>query len=242
MLGTLVVVEIPGDFAEPSAAIEAAFAAIGRVEERMHPSRAGSDLARLATAAPGHAVALDAWTIEVLELARRLNQDSGEAFDPCLPTAPGRMCDLELQDSQAICRQRVDLDLGGIAKGFAVDRAVDALRRLGVGSGLVNAGGDLRVFGHETRTIHARTQDGPVLAVELRDGALAVSGPRGAASPAEHRGFYHGKSGVPVAGRTVAVAAPTAAVADALCKCVMLCDTVLSGELLGKYGAQRVYG
>jgi thiamine biosynthesis lipoprotein ApbE len=39
------------------------------------------------------------------------------------------------------------VDLGGIAKGFAVDRAVKALKCAGLASGVVNAGGDLRVFG-----------------------------------------------------------------------------------------------
>ena len=41
----------------------------------------------------------------------------------------------------------VRLDLGSIAKGYAVDRAVDALRRKGISKGLVVAGGDLYALG-----------------------------------------------------------------------------------------------
>ena len=41
----------------------------------------------------------------------------------------------------------VRIDLGGIAKGFAVDRALEALRGFGISSGMVNAGGDLAAFG-----------------------------------------------------------------------------------------------
>ena len=41
----------------------------------------------------------------------------------------------------------VQLDFGGIAKGYAVDLAVEALRRQGIESAIVNAGGDLRAFG-----------------------------------------------------------------------------------------------
>jgi FAD:protein FMN transferase len=41
----------------------------------------------------------------------------------------------------------VQLDFGGIAKGYAVDLAVARLRELGIGSAIVNAGGDLRAFG-----------------------------------------------------------------------------------------------
>jgi thiamine biosynthesis lipoprotein len=42
---------------------------------------------------------------------------------------------------------RVAIDLGGIAKGYAVDRAVEVLKQGGLSAGLVNAGGDIRGFG-----------------------------------------------------------------------------------------------
>jgi thiamine biosynthesis lipoprotein len=41
----------------------------------------------------------------------------------------------------------VGIDLGGIAKGYGVDRAVEALRGWGIGSALVNLGGDLYALG-----------------------------------------------------------------------------------------------
>lgn len=70
------------------------------------------------------------------------------------------------------------IDLGGIAKGYAVDQAVASLRASGVTSGLVNAGGDLRAFGPRSWPIElqhpvvtARTR--PL--VRLRDAALASS-------------------------------------------------------------------
>jgi thiamine biosynthesis lipoprotein len=113
------------------------------------------------------------------------------------------------------------------------------LRRQGCDAGLVNAGGDLRVFGGVSRTIELRTADGE-LAIELLDAALAASGPRSADSPPEHRGFYAGGSGEAIEGRHVAVVAPTAAVADALCKCAMLCDTETLAKLLARHGARLV--
>jgi thiamine biosynthesis lipoprotein len=241
LLGTLVMVEIAGDGPDPAATFEAAFAACSRVEQLMHPSRAGSDLARIAVALPGQSTRVDPWTFDVLQLAQTFNRQSLGAFDPCLPLSTARLRDLESRDSRVTCRAQVALDLGGIAKGFAVDRAVDELRRLGVASGLVNAGGDLRVFGSETRAVQARAADGRAIVVAMREGAFAVSAPRSEASPAEHRGYYEGGSGTPVAGRSVAVAAPTAAVADALCKCAMLCEPTLLGTLLEAHGAQLLH-
>ena len=48
----------------------------------------------------------------------------------------------------------IRIDLGGIAKGFAVDRALDVLRGRGLVRGLVNAGGDLAAFGPEPELVH----------------------------------------------------------------------------------------
>lgn len=71
------------------------------------------------------------------------------------------------------------LDLGGIAKGEAVDRVIERLRRHGVSNALVNAGGDLRVIGaRDGRAWRVAVQDpgGGVLGViELADGEAAFT-------------------------------------------------------------------
>src|SRR5215831_10833463 len=169
MLGTFVAVEVEiGEGADASTAIEAAYCAIERVDRLMHPTRAGSDLERLATAPLGTATQVHPWTHAVLELARELNRQSAGAFDPCLPVAPGRMRDVLLADAGVTCGARVAIDLGGIAKGFAVDRAVEALIDHGALAGMVNAGGDLRVFGIEARSIELRTPAGALRRSEER--------------------------------------------------------------------------
>jgi thiamine biosynthesis lipoprotein len=71
------------------------------------------------------------------------------------------------------------VDLGGIAKGFAVDRAVETLKRNRVTAGIVNAGGDLRVFGSASQLVHLRHPAQPrraAAAVKLRERAIATSG------------------------------------------------------------------
>jgi thiamine biosynthesis lipoprotein len=76
-------------------------------------------------------------------------------------------------------RRPLIVDLGGIAKGFAVDRAVEALKNRGVVTGIVNAGGDLRTFGPASQLIHVRhpTKSTRVAgAVRLRERAMATSG------------------------------------------------------------------
>src|SRR5215470_6425535 len=55
----------------------------------------------------------------------------------------------------------VKVDLGGIAKGFAVDRAIETLYRHGATDGLVNAGGDLAAFGRRVHLIDVRDPGHP---------------------------------------------------------------------------------
>jgi thiamine biosynthesis lipoprotein len=115
----------------------------------------------------------------------------------------------------------VALDLGGIAKGFAIDWAVEVLREDGCVAGLVNAGGDVRVFGDAGHAIEIRVEGASPLDVVLENEALAVSAPKSARSPSGHRGFYSPLTGQQVLAHPVAVRAPTASVADALTKCAI---------------------
>ena len=243
LFGTFVSVEATanGDLLELTA-IDEAFAAIAKVAALLHPTT-GSDLRRLRAARIGEAVHVEPWTYEILATCRELNSQSRGMFDPCLPDWPGRMSDVELAESHAQIVKRADvaLDLGGIAKGFAVDRAIEALRSLGCRSALVNAGGDVRVFGPAPREIMLRLPFGRAHSLRLGDEAVAVSEPKSERSPAEHRGFYRGDTGEPVAGRWVAVIAPTATLADGLGKCAMLCEPEAAAALLARHGARALF-
>ena len=241
MLGTWVAVEVEAaSERDAQTAIDAAYAAIARVDALMRPATLGSDVQRISRAAAGERLRVDPWTYEVLRLSAEVHMRSAGAFDPCRPIAPGRMGDLRLEDeSLVMCRAAVALDLGGVAKGYAVDRAVEALGRHGCASGLVNAGGDLRVFGADPRPIAVRAGD-DVLDLRLANAALAVSGPATARTPPEHVGYYDGVSGAPAPPRWVATTAAEAAVADALGKCAMLMAPDALDVLLTSYAARSL--
>ena len=132
------------------------------------------------------------------------------------------------------------IDLGGIAKGFAVDMAVASLQVQGVEDGIVNAGGDLRVFGPST---HAVTMRHPFLPgaysapLELHRLACcsSVSSPKlptcidpVAAKPLPCRA-------------AVTVVAPTALWADALTKIALLDGGALSPTVCARYGASVLW-
>ena len=204
---------------------------------------AGSDLARLRETI-GQVVPVDPETIAVLRLAARLYVDSDGLFDvtigkrlvasgflPRISAHPlrhfsGTAADIEIvSDTQIICHRPVLIDLGGIAKGHAVDLAVAAMQAAGAEQGIVNASGDLRVFGPEAETIWLRAANGALASsIDVCNFALATSSNllfrrtvRGSqASP------HFGPSRKPVlSDHAITILAPTCAFADAMTKIAM---------------------
>jgi FAD:protein FMN transferase len=222
-MGTLIAISAAADSAQRElAGIDAAFAAFEQVAKLMHPTRSGSDLAAVHQTKLGTPLAVHAWTWEVLALSLRLNRLSKEMFDPCLPDSAGRFSDLELRAPHSVIAHRpLSIDLGGIAKGYAIDRALIALRAAGCRSALVNAGGDMAVFGNRSRPVIIKRQDLSYRVIELKNAALATSDVCNASRPAEHRGYYHGATRRPLKLGSVSIRAASAAVADGLTKCLL---------------------
>jgi FAD:protein FMN transferase len=224
-------------------AIDHAFAAVAKVHRLMSFHDSQSDVSRINRDACRRRVTVDPWTWRVLEFAQKLARESDGVFDisvarmlakwnylPQLQekVSAGDWRDIILEKRSAVrLRTSVIVDLGGIAKGFAVDRAVAALKLRGVTAGIVNAGGDVRVFGSPVQLVHLRNPSKPAQAagvISLRDRALATSGIYFT------RRDYRGEKVSPlVNGRTgkssskvmsVSVAAATCVTADALTKVV----------------------
>lgn len=266
LLGTFVEIETAGaPRSEMDGAIEAAFSAVAQVHRLMSFHEPDSDVSRLNREAGTRPVSVHAQTFRVLETAVELHRCSGGRFDitiapalqaigllPSLKDASAPiLCSpdaIELLPDQAVRFRSTDvtIDLGGIAKGFAVDRAVAVLRDLGIPSGMVNAGGDLRAFGAQTHTVHIRDPRHPsrsVCRIEVTDAALASTARRVDLAD----GGEPGSSAVidPATQRPaslidgVTVRARSCMVADALTKIVMISGTD-AGELLESYQADAL--
>ena len=239
-MGTTLVVEAHGaGDSEVSAAVDAALAAVAAVARQLNPAGPESDLERIGAASTGTPVPVSAAAFAVLSFAQRLSRMSEGLFDPCLPTRPGRIEDLELHGGEApraIAHRPVEIDCGGIAKGYAVDVAVDTLRSAGCSAGLVNAGGDLRVFGALTETLLLRGPGTEYRPLTLADAAVAVSDRDASRAPPGHCGYYvRGTQATPR--RYAAVRAHDCITADALTKCVLLGTATLTATLLEAFDA-----
>ena len=256
LLGTRVEISVLAD-APPGrlhAAIDAAFAEIERIQQLMSCQDVHSELSRLNRAAHRQPIRVDGHTFTVLTRALQFAQLSAGAFDPCvggplerlglLPsldaaTPPGaRWPDIELLDGQRVRFARaMRLDLSGIAKGYAVDLAVECLQRRGIESVMVNAGGDLRVAGPAVFQIGLRDPRSPARiahALELRQSALATSAtyPKGSSALLDLRSDRR----APARG-SISVRAAQCMDADALTKVVLFAPPPLAETVLAKFDA-----
>lgn len=152
-------------------AARAAFAEVARLDSMLSDYRASSDLGAIAKGAPGWVV-VGRETIELVKVALRIAALSRGAFDPTVgplvalwreSRATGRLPSAEaIRKAKALTRWRaidVDeergairlrrpgmrLDLGGVAKGYIVQSGLGVLADHGVGSAMIEAGGDLVV-------------------------------------------------------------------------------------------------
>lgn len=160
---------------EPSgrAAAEAAFDRQHRVDDLMSYHRSDSELARINAEAYASPVTVDQLTFDVLERAIEISQWSDGAFDITVgplvdlwnraadsntPPTKDELAEAQSkvgwtqlkldpqQRSVAFLTEGMRIDLGGIAKGYAIDRSVDVLRQRGVTGAMVDIGGDIRCF------------------------------------------------------------------------------------------------
>lgn len=261
LLGTLV--EIAAD--APPAVFTRAFAAVEKVQALMSYHDPASELSRLNREASAGPVSVSAWTGEVLRAALDLAAETEGVFDPTVaprltalgflpptagaPRADGRATwrDVELASRNRVrFRRPLRLELGGIAKGFAVDRAVEVLQKAGVAEGMVNAGGDLRVFGSVEWPVEIRHPGQPGLSaasVPVCNAAMATSA--GYFARRRHAGkdvtaLLDGRTRQPLDPDTsVSVMAPTALLADALTKVVFALGPA-SETLLQRHGASAL--
>lgn len=199
------------DEASAKAALAAGWARLEDVNRLMSTYQPASEVSRLNAAATGEAIVVSSETFYCLQGALKACRQSGGAFDvTCRPLVElwkqaGRRgvlpTDSELAATRAVVGPDklkldagtrsvtpvvggVQVDLGGVAKGYALDLAAQAMRAAGALSGLVDVGGDVVVLGPQPdgspwrigvrHPLKSRLEHDRVLA--LTQGAVATSG------------------------------------------------------------------
>jgi len=228
-----------------------------RIEDKFSRYLGGSIVSQI-NSAGGQPVTLDAETAQIIDFARTLYELSDRSFDitsgvlrhvwtfdgsDCVP-ARGQVAPImekvgwhrvSWQPPVLQMPAGMEIDLGGIGKEYAVDRASSMLRERAAVSCLVNFGGDLAVtaapqrFGHWKVGIEAVATDAsiPSSMLNLRVGALATSGDARRFLLRDGVRYSHildPRTGWPVPGapRSITVAADTCTQAGMLSTLAML--------------------
>ncbi len=141
---------------------------------------------------------------------------------------------IEIQGEQAIRLPypEMKLDLGGIAKGYSIDQAIEVLQRHNITSALLNAGGDIRCIGTKPDGtpwrigIQHPRKSGILGVVQLQDAAIATSGDYERFFFRDNARFHHifnPRTGIPAGEcQSVTILAKTAEVADVFATAVFV--------------------
>jgi thiamine biosynthesis lipoprotein len=134
----------------------------------------------------------------------------------------------------------IQIDLGGIAKGYAVDQAVKAIQKINPRvSGCVNAGGDLFIFGPKSQKIGIRGKPGEhhlSRVIQIQNQALATSVVR---SPHPSTAYVDShKHKFLVSDRHASILASSCMLADALTKVILLTRPTQARRIASHFGAK----
>ncbi len=208
IMGTAITVELWHDNeASGRALIGQVFDEMHRIDALMSSYRADSELSRVNAAAARAPVAVSAELFRLVEHALSYSELTGGAFDityasagqhydyrksgkpdaqqlaSSLPAIDYRHVKLDRTGNTiSFTHPGVRIDLGGIAKGYAVDRSMAILGKAGVGSALISAGGDTLVTGKrwdqpwKVGIRDPRDSNGLVSVIPLEDAAISTSG------------------------------------------------------------------
>ncbi|MEP7101260.1 MAG: FAD:protein FMN transferase [Burkholderiales bacterium] len=258
IMGTAIAVELwSEDRSAGESAIDAVMAEMHRIDRAMSPHKPDSELSRINRDAATKPVPLSPEMARLLERANDFATLSGGAFDISY-AAVGQLYDYRQRTRPSAAalaqartrvgyrglildmaartlrfeREGMRIDLGGFAKGHAVDNAAQILRHRGIRHAIVSAGGDSRVIGDRrgrpwTIGIRDPRRPGEMSALlPLEDTSISTSGDYERYFEADGERFHHlidpatGRS--PRSVHSVTVLAEDGLTTEALSKCVFV--------------------
>jgi thiamine biosynthesis lipoprotein len=269
MMGTVVEIVASGQSSKPlEVAVEAAFAEMERLDKILSRYKADSEVSRLSQSADGFEISLP--TAEVISLGLKVARKSDGAFDmtlgrlkslwdfdketPTLPSPAELAIALSGIGPKALVLEgkqlrktspQLQLDLGGIAKGYAVDRAIEVLNEHGVTSAAVNAGGDMYLLGQRPERPwrigiqHPRKEKGVLETVQISNRAVVTSGDYERFFEQEGVRYHHifdPQTGLPArACQSVTIITDSVALGDALSTAVFVLGSTAGLKLLEQF-------
>lgn len=270
IMGTRVAVELwCEDAALAARAMAAVMAEMRRTDDLMSTYKPESQLSAVNAHAFERAVQVDPEIVDVVAKSLELSRLSGGAFDityasvgylydfrarrrpsagqlsAALPAVDYRQVEVDRERSTIrFLRRGVRIDLGGIAKGRAVDRSVEILRAMGIEHAMVNAGGDTRLLGDRrgkpwiVGVRDPRNEGRMVTRLPLENEAISTSGDYERYFEEEGIRYHHilvpGTGDAARELRSATVIGPDATLTDGLSTAVFVLGVERGMELIGR--------
>ncbi|MEP1384760.1 MAG: FAD:protein FMN transferase [Paraglaciecola sp.] len=251
------------------AAIEAIMSEMHRIDQLMSPYKPSSELSKLNAKAAIEPVTVSKELFDLISLAIELSKETQGAFDitfasvgflydyrehkkpkqnninELLPAIDYRHIKLEEgKHSIFFGHENVKIDLGGIAKGHAVDNSIHILQQMGIKYALVTAGGDTRLLGNRldkpwmVGIRDPRNKNKQAVVLPLADIALSTSGDYERYFEEDGKRYHHilspktGKSAFEV--QSVSIIGPSSTLNDGLSTAVFVLGVQKGMDLLNR--------
>jgi thiamine biosynthesis lipoprotein len=268
-------------------AIEAGFAEIKRLETLLNYYSDGSEISAINRYSGKKAVRISRDTFDIIRKSIEIAEETGGAFNPAIGPViklwkfavqePGRSLPsrkmisdaLKLVDYRKIGMNESDstvllqetgmeIDLGGIAKGYAADRAIEAIRSKGVGAALVSIAGDIKGFGRREegkpwrvgiqnpRSSGEEEEETDIIStMDLSDKAISTSGDYQRFFVKDGKRYHHiidSTTGYPTESRliSVSVMAPEGYLSDGFSTGVFVLGAEKGISLLESHGLEGI--
>jgi len=208
VMGTLAKVEFESNNSrEATKLIEQVVAEMHRIDHLMSPFKADSELSKINNLAGKHSVKISNELFQLLKTSLYYSDLTSGAFDISFSSV-GYLYDYrnhkkpsdaqkqsllaqinyrsihlsEVDQTVRFASDKIKIDLGGIAKGHAVDRCIDILQKQGIKNAFVSAGGDSRVIGKKNGRLwyigirHPRDEKKLIVNLPLEEVSISTSG------------------------------------------------------------------
>lgn len=276
LMDTLITVNVVSDSEDKAEkAIGSAFSVIEDLDSKLNFFSDKSELSMINKNAGISEVKVSPETLDVIEKAVFVSENTGGAFDPTIgpeislwdfnahkkPDDKLIKARLNLVNYKLIVidkekstiylkKKRMLIDLGGIAKGYAADKAVEELKKQGVKAGLVSCAGDISAFGLKpdgkawkvgVRNPRQKGKEDEIIAtIELKDMAISTSGDYERYFIIDNIRYHHildPKTGYPASGvRSVSVMTEKGVNTDAFSTAVFVLGPEKGMQILAKMG------
>lgn len=281
LMDTLITINVAADSKEQAEnAMDKAFEEIEKIDKLINFFSDKSELAEINRKAGLAAVKVSPDTLELIEKAVYAAEKTYGAFDVTIgpesslwdfpakkkPDAVTIRKNLNLVNYKWIVTDKVKstvylrekgmlIDLGGIAKGYAADKAAEVLKRNGIKGGLVSCAGDIRAFGLKPdgkgwmigiRNPRMKGKDDEIMAtIELKDMAVSTSGDYERYFILDGKRYHHildPKTGYPAEGTiSVSVVAPYGVYTDSFSTAVFILGPEKGMQVLQQMGFEGVF-